>query len=432
MNVSANAAQTRGWYHGWSIVAVSIVSMTVANGLTYNAFSLFLQPLSVELHTPISSLTLGLFGMALVCALLAPFVGALADKYPARRLLTIGLLGMALFYIGIGSATAVWHIWALYWVVAPVALTLSAAVVTNALISRWFVRRRGLALGLSAFGMGLAGVLLPPLIAHMLPSFGWRFIWRGGGVFIVVLVVPLTLWLVRDRPTELEGRHYMSADGEPAGAGHLHGGGHASGPGKLSWRDVIARKNFWLLVGIYLPMVALNGAVIQNIAPYASTRGLSTQTGGSLLALISLAHVLATPLVGMASDRFGNRPSFFSMAVVLIAGATLLSFSSALPGIVAGCVLIGIGGGWFTLLGAAIAVEFGADGVGRAFGLCMMFIPFSSSASYALAKTQEATGSYSPALLGMAGLVAVAGFLSLLLRERRSTLAAPVVLQPAT
>jgi MFS family permease len=417
-------AQQRRWYHGWNIVAVCVMSITVANGLTFNALSLFLKPLAADLHTQISSLTLGLGGMVFVCAALAPVIGTLADKLPARHLLAAGLMGMAAFYIGISFITAAWQFLALYWVVASVALTLSAAIVTNALIARWFIRRRALALSLSAFGMGLAGVLLPPLIAALLPSTGWRLIWRAGGLITALICVPLVWWTVRDRPTLAEGRHYMTDD--PSGA-QPHGGHgvRASGASQMGWRDVLARKNFWLLVGIYLPMVGINGAVIQNIAPFAARHGLSVRTGGSLLAILSLAHVLGTPILGMLSDRIGNRLSFVLVALTLIAGALLLSFDSSSIGITSACVLIGFGGGWFTLLGAAIANEFGAENVGRAYGLTMLFVPIASSAAFVLARTQEVTGSYTPALLGMAALVAVSGLLSLNLRERRGIATAP-------
>jgi MFS family permease len=414
----------RGWYHGWNIVAVCVMSITVANGLTFNALSLFLKPLAADLHTQISSLTLGIGGMVFVCAVLSPVIGTLADRLPARRLLATGLLGMALFYVGISFISAAWQFLALYWAIASVSLTLSTAIVTNALIARWFIRRRALALSLSAFGMGLAGVLLPPLIAALLPTAGWRMIWRVGGLITALVCAPLVWWVVRDRPTPAEGRYYMT-EGASASQSHTGHGLHAAGAGQLSWRDVLARKNFWLLIGIYLPMVGINGAVIQNIAPFVARHGLSVQTGGSLLAILSLAHVLSTPILGMLSDRIGNRLSFVLVALTLIAGALLLSFDASSIGITAACVLIGFGGGWYTLLGAAIANEFGAENVGRAYGLTMLFVPISSGAAFVLARTQEATGSYTPALLGMAALVSVSGLLSLNLRERRVLAAAP-------
>jgi len=417
MNANASIAVPRGWYHGWNIVAVCILAQAMGNGLTYNALSQFLPRWSHDLHTPISQLMLTVAIMGTVAALVSPFVGALADKFPARRLLVSGLLGIALFYIGVGSVTASWQLLVLYGVLAAPALTFCTAVVTNTLITRWFVRRRGLAFGLSAFGIGLAGVLLPQIINPLLPRVGWRVIWWGGGVFVAAVVVPIMLIVVRNRPSEIEGGYYLT--GESTSAGH-HAQGTAAGNNKMSWREVIKRKNFWLLVGIYLPLVALSGAVVQNIVPYATSHGLSGQTGALLLSLLSGMHVVATLVLGLLSDRFGNRLPFIGLAALMVMGSLLLALGSDLPVIVMGCFLIGLGSGVFTLLAAAIAVEFGAEGMGRAFGMCMMFVPVITLSPFLIAKTQEMTGSYTPAFIGGAVFLAMSGFLATLYRERRN------------
>jgi MFS family permease len=424
MNANASIAAPRGWYHGWNIVAVCILSQAMGNGLTYNTLSLFLNGWSQELNTPISHLTLTVTIMGTVAAIASPFVGALADKYPARRLLVCGLLGIALFYICVGSVSASWQLLVLYGVIAAPALTLCTAIVANALISRWFVRRRGLAFGLSAFGIGLAGVLLPQIINPLMPLVGWRVIWWGGGVFVAVVVVPIVLVVVRNRPSEEEGRYYLT--GESASAGH-HGHG-AGGGGQMSWREVVKRKNFWLLVGIYLPLVALSGAAVQNIMPYATSHGLARQTGAGLLSLLSAMHIVATLLLGLASDRFGNRLPFIGLAVLMVVGSLLLALGSDLPIIVVGCLLIGLGSGVLTLLAAAAAVEFGAEGVGRAFGLCMMFVPVITLTPFLIARSEEATGSYTHAFIGGAIFLAISAFLATQYRERHS--APPAFAEP--
>jgi MFS family permease len=410
----ADSVRQRGWYHGWNIVAVCVLSQVAANGLTYNAYSLFLRDWSAQLHAPVSQLQLPIAAMALVAALLSPMVGVLADKFPARRLFGWGLLGIAIFYVAISAVTAPWQLVALYGLLAPLALCLSTAVTANALISRWFVRRLGLALGLSAFGIGMAGVLLPPVIAALLPTAGWRMIWRGGGLVVALLVLPLVVSVIRNRPAGDEGKYYLSGDGK-ATSHHAH----AAAGSQLGWREVAARKNFWLLVAIYLPMMALYGGCAQNLGPYAASHGLSQQTAGVLLSILSFSHVIATLVFGLLSDRFGNRLPFAGLAVVMVIGAAIFTFGTGFPALAVGCTLVGLGGGLFTLLAAAIAVEFGAQAVGRAFGLCMLFIPVTALAPFAIAKTQESTGSYTPALMGLATLVLISGALSLLLRERR-------------
>ncbi len=84
-----------------------------------------------------------------------------------------------------------------------------------------------------------------------------------------------------------------------------------------------------------------------------------------------------------------------------------------------GCVLIGFGGGLFTPLAAGLAREFGAEGTGLAFGMCMVFVPVATVSSVGIARTQEVTGSHSPALITLALLVLAGGGLILLMREKQ-------------
>jgi OFA family oxalate/formate antiporter-like MFS transporter len=416
MSGTAEMVIPRGWYYGWNIVAVIILAQLAANGLTYNAFSLFVHDWSVDLHAPISQLQLSVAAMALVAALVAPAIGTLADKYPARILFATGLAGIGIFYVAISMATAAWQVIALYGLLVPIALGLSTSVTANPVISRWFTRRLGLALGLSSFGLGMAGVVLPPIIAALLPEFGWRLIWRGGGLLVALVAMPLVVFVMRDRPTEREGLHYLAGVGT---ASIPHGHPSRGQGGQLTWRAVLVRRNFWLLVFIYIPIMAAYGGVGQNVAPFASNHGLSQAAGGELLSALSLSHVISNLVLGLLADRFGCRLPLVGLAVAVAIGAGVLAASTGFWAIAFGCVLVGLGGGIFTLLAAAIAAEFGAGGVGRAFGMIMFFIPLGALTPFAIARVQESTGSYTAALIGLVGLVIMSGVLSLLLREHR-------------
>jgi len=415
MSTSAGPGRNGPWYYGWNIVAVCILSQVACNGLTYNAYSLFLHGWASDLHEKISQLQLPIAAMGIVCAITSPFIGAIVDKAPPRRMFTFGLLGMALFMLGVSFAQATWQIIALYGLLVPLALGFATAIPANALISRWFVKRRGVALGLSAFGIGMAGVVLPPIIAKVMPLVGWRVIWQAGAAITALVVLPLVVFTIRNQPTEKEGLHYLSGDGAAAPSPHGHGGG----AGQLSSMDVLKRKTFWLLIAVFLPIMAINGGVGQNLAPYAASHGFSQEDAGMLISVLSLAHLVATLGLGVLSDRFGNRLPFAGLAVVVAAGAAMLAFGNGLPAAVIGSALIGFGGGWATLLAAAIAVEFGAEGFGRAFGMSMAVIPVSALVPFVIAKSQEATGSYVPSLIGLAVIVLVGGAAILLLKEKR-------------
>lgn len=415
MTPSGDAVRRRGWYHGWNIVAACMAAQIAANALPINAFSLFLHDWSKQLHTSISTLQLGLAASSMGVALLSPFVGSLADRYPARWLFGIGLAGTAVCCFGISVVAATWQLLLLYALVLPIALTFPTIVPSNAVVSRWFVRRLGLALGLTSFGLGLGGIVMPPIIAAVMPIVGWRVIWRVGGAVIAIIILPLTILALRDRPAERDGLDYMTATGTKV-RHHDHGGAG----GALRWREILSRKNFWLLVVVYLPMLALYGGAGQNLAPIAIGRGASQQIAGLMLSAFSLAQLVATLGGGLLSDRFGNRLPLSGLAVVTAIGGVFIAFGHNMVVIGLGAMLVGCGGGFWPLLAAAIAVEFGAEGVGRAFGLLAFFFVTVVLAPFGTAKIEESTGSYVPALLILAAASLAGGLICLaLMREKR-------------
>ena len=416
-------ARPSGWYHGWNVVAVLVLSQLAGNALTYNSFPLFVPLWAAEMHAPPSLFQLSIMAMLLGASPSSVVVGAWADKYPARRLFTAGLVGMALFYAAISFATRPWHIIALYGFLAAPSLTMCTAVVANAVISRWFKRRLGLALGLSTCGIGLATAVIPKLVAAFMPELGWRGIWRVGAVVAVAVVLPIVLLVVRDRPTEREGLHYMSDDGAPARP-IAHGyGGAGSADGALGWREVLARRNFWLLVAIYLIMIGSGTAFIQNMAVYAASRHIDTHDTATMMSAVGIAHVFAALIMGALADRFGNRLPLAGMALAVAAGIGFLAVGQSLPLLVIGAALIGLNAAVFTPLSSAIAEEYGAEGFGRAFGLVMLFLPFSQLFPFLVARQQEATGSYLVGMVTCAAMLLLAAGLALMLREKRGAAA---------
>jgi MFS family permease len=355
--------------------------------------------------------------LGLFSAILSPIVGPLADRYPARWLMSGGIVGIAIFHIAVSFVMARWQLLALFMLLLPVALVFSTTLVANACVSRWFTRRLGLALGLTAFGLGAAGVILPPIIASLLPQFGWRNVWRGSGAIIALVVLPLVLLVMRDRPTARDGLDYVNSDGAPAAAlGHPRIAGGSSG---LGWRDVLARRNFWLLLAVFLPMLALHGACLHNLAPIAASRSLNQQIAGALLSAFSLSHVTSTLVAGVLSDRFGNRLPLVCLAVATAFGGGIVAVGGSAALLFAGVLLVGLSGGMWPLLAAALAAEFGADHVGRSFGLLMMFLPIIGLMPSAVARIQEHTGSYAPGLCMLAALTLAGGAACLFMRERR-------------
>lgn len=402
------------WYHGWNIVAVCVLSQVAVSGLTVGPFSLFLHGWSVQLHSPISTFTLGFSAFGLMSALLAPIAGVCADRYPARYLFGSGLLVMALVCLLMSYVTATWQVVILYALPVSFSACAAALVPANAVVSRWFNRRLGLALGLTALGQGLPGVILPPLIAAVLPTVGWRVIWRVGGLVVGFIILPIVVCVLRDRPAERDGARYL-LDGSAA---HSH---HAHRPGALSWRDFLRRRNFWVLVAVFLVLLAGQLGTAANLAPIVATHGLTEGDAGALLAVLNLSMLASTLLVGMLSDRFGNRLPLTGLAFASATGSLLIAFAGGLPLIALGIAFVGFSAGFWPLLATTVATEFGAENAGRAFGLVSAFLPLIVLTPFMIAKTQEATGTYVPGLSALALLSLIGGTVCLLMmRESRN------------
>jgi MFS family permease len=417
MTKSTGRNDNGGWYHGWNIVAICVLTGVAVQALPVNGFSLFLASWSHDLHVSFSTLTLGITEFALGTAIFSPLAGMIADRFAARIILACGVAGLAAFCIAISYVTEIWQYFALYAGLLPISILASTSIPQNKVVMRWFVRRRGLALGLIAAGASMAGVVMPPIVAALLPVLGWRMIWRLAGIILIVVILPLVLLIIRQQPASRHGQHYLTTDG--AEDGQKEHGTAVDGSSSLRWKDILTRRNFWLLVAGYLLMLILYGGAGYNLPPIASYRGFSIQAGGFLLSAWSLAQMVASLGAGIASDKFGNRLLLALLAFLTAIGGVVLAFCPGFPLLLLGAALVGAGGGFWPLIASALAAEFGPANFGRAFGALMLFLPLGATPAFVVAKVKEITGSYVPSLLGLAILSVIGGICCLFLREKR-------------
>lgn len=391
------------YYYGWTIVGACILSQLASLGVTVNCFSLFLGDWTREFHTPISSLAFGVTLFSLCCSLFTIPSGLAADRFPARQVIGLGLAGVALAHLLIGFAQSGWQIIAIYVVVLPVAICFSAAIPCQAVVSRWFVRRRGTAMGLCAFGLAMAGVVFPPIITLLVPAVGWRATWWLFGGLIALVLVPVVYFLLRDAPTAEEGAAYLGPE-------------TAERQADITIREVFARRNFWAIVGVFLPVQCVSMVAGVNMAPLVQQRGLSLQTAGLLLSAYSVAALVGKFASGVLADRLGSRVPFALVAVLAAGGVALLGLSQHAPLFFAAAVMIGLSQGHWTLLATATASEFGPQAFGRAYGVISALTPIGSLAPPVVAYVFEHGGGYAATLAGLAflslggGVVAMTGF----------------------
>jgi MFS family permease len=352
----------------WLVVAASVCGLLVGSGpILIFTSGVFLKPVSAELGITRGDLSSALFLAAVCTAVTCPLLGGLLDRFGTRRVMMPGIVLYALSVAGFGlmQARPAFVIPLIYAVVGIVGVV-QTPIPYAAVVTQWFDRERGLALGIATSGVGLGVALLPPFLAMLIGSFGWRSAYFGLGVAVLVLAwLPVALF-VRAPPRSAEGSAQAGARGpELARADTLPGSTAAA---------ALRQERFWALTfAFFLGVMAINGT-LTHVIPLLTDRGLAPQQAAFVFSFAGYAIILGRILAGWCLDRFwGPYVAMFFFAVPL-AGIALLGSGAGGLAPLLGAVLCGAGiGAEIDLMAFLISRYFGLRAYGKIYGVMFAF-----------------------------------------------------------
>jgi MFS family permease len=353
----------------WLVVLASVCGLLVGAGpILIFSSGVFLKPVSAELGITRGDLSSALFLAALCTAVTSPIVGWLLDRFGTRRVMMPGVLLYAVAVAGFGlmQAKPAFVIPLIYAVVGFVG-AVQTPIPYAAVVTQWFDRQRGLALGIATAGVGLGVALLPPFLAMLIGAFGWRSAYFGLGIAVFVLA-----WL----PVALFVR-------EPPGLALAGAGGHGNRTDALAGTTAAAafkQGRFWALtVAFFLGVMAINGT-LTHVIPLLTDRGIAPQQAAFVFSFAGYAIILGRVLAGWCLDRFwGPYVAMFFFAVPILGIALLLEtpFGGGATGVIPliGAVLCGVGiGAEIDLMAFLLSRYFGLRAYGKIYGV--MFAVF--------------------------------------------------------
>ena len=194
----------RGIFYGWVVTAAAALGIACSfSVLVVTITPIFRAPLSHEMGWSLEQIMLGPTVAGLCGLLTAPLIGALSDRYGARRIIllsfAIEVLVLASFrYLGPNPL----GYWLRYGALAMLCMG-TTQVAFSRIISAWFNRRLGLALGIALAGVGAGGFGWSLLIQKLIDLYGWRTAYLGIALVIAVVTLPALLLTLRDRPADL-------------------------------------------------------------------------------------------------------------------------------------------------------------------------------------------------------------------------------------
>ncbi|OGL16117.1 MAG: hypothetical protein A3G97_10590, partial [Candidatus Rokubacteria bacterium RIFCSPLOWO2_12_FULL_69_21] len=268
--------------------AVMLV-MIAASGLR-NVFGVFIKPLEADFHWDRAALSgaaaLSLFLLGAV----GPFVGRLADRWGPRRVLALALLVLGTGTILSSYVQSLWHVYVASGILMAVGAGGAGLATAASVAARWFESHRGLVIGLLGGAMSAGQLVVVPLAMGLTVSYGWRQSYFWLGVALFALILPLSIWLVRDGPGE-KGL-------KPYGTGHaVPSPGMISLPAerRVSLTEAAQVPAFWLLVATFFVCgYTSNGLVLTHLIPHSMEHGFSEMAAAQALGVMGAMNILGT------------------------------------------------------------------------------------------------------------------------------------------
>jgi MFS family permease len=412
-------------FYGWRIVGTAFVCHAVNVGLIFYSWGVFLTHLSQHFGSR-GSVALAYSLMQASSAAIGLVVGRLVDRHGAKPVQLVGACALAVGYVGMSQIDSLLGLYVC--LVGPLALgsTTVGGLPANAAVARWFVRRRGTALGISTAGISFGGIVFAPLSQYLIDHIGWRGAYAVLGVLVLVVVVPPVLAFMRRDPRDLG----LWPDGMPPPARRPSGGDpwlEDELERSLTPPAALREPAFWLLAAAFaLTMSGIAGTLLYQNSLLIE-RGVPAARASLVLAATAAMGTLGKLGFGRLLDLYDQRRVAACCFLAQAAGVTVLGLGHGPVALAAYVVLYGYAmGGNATLQASLIAEAFGRRHYGAIAARLTPFVVLSQAVTVPLTGyARDHLGSYGPALAAivLAALLAALLVMRADLPARRQTLA---------
>ena len=422
------------FYYGWFVVGLCFLTTLTSAGVRSSP-SVLIHPLEGEfgwsrtLIASALSMNLLLFGIA------APISGFLIDRYGPRKVMLGSLLLLIAGVSGTMVMTQFWQFFLVWGIIVGLGAGGVGSVLTATVGNRWFIAKRGLALGILGSASSTGQIIFLPFFMAMIAYAGWRM---GSMTLIVVamILLPLIYLFMRDDPSAVGLEPYGANDPKAAalgGATSLRG--MSAKNATITAKEVLGHPTFWLLCGSFFVCGGTaNGLIGTHLIPHEIEMGIPEVAAASILGIMGALNMVGTIFSGWMVDRV--QPHKWLALVYALRGVSLLllPFLKDFKGLVLFAVIYGLD--WFATVPPSMAITadtFGRQNVGKVYGWIFMSHQIGAAImASAAAAMRDYLGEYNTAFLTAGFIAMIAAGLALQIKpQTRNAATAPPSAQPA-
>jgi MFS family permease len=359
-------------FWGWRMVLAGTAVMIVSSGVGFYGHSVLLDPLQNAHHWSKGEVSLAVTLYFFTSGLVQLVVGRQIDRHGPNRVLIIGSIIFAAGMVLLSRITYLWQLYAVYLIMA-VGWCCTGLVPINTLIANWFIRRRGLAMGVTMTGLSLGGVIIVPLATWVIWKWGMNTALPLLGVLYAVVVIPVALFVIKARPSHVgqvpDGRLFSPLN---PGAGRSAMSLSAQ---TREWTRIQALRTaaFWAIVASFV--LAMCGQMAFLIHQVSFLTVYLGPNGAALaISLTATASIIGRLALGSVVDRLNNR--LVAMACFLTQGVAVFTLAHWHHPVIlyAGTFVFGLTMGNIIMMQSLIIGEcFGMISFGTIFGVASLF-----------------------------------------------------------
>ena len=298
-------------------------------------------------------------------------MGWLVDKIgPAKVMVVCGFIaGLGLLLTS--RVNALWQLYVTFGLIVGIGLSAGFATST-ATTARWFVRHRGLALGIVSAGVGLGTLILVPVAERLITVFNWSTAYFIFGVATWVVMIPSALFLRRD-PGGKKHRSYGINESIPSsGVSGEELPGQVALEAGITMKAATRRKPLWMLLSIYFLFSFCLQMVMVHLVNYATDIGIAPLIAATFISIIGIGGILGRLIMGTASDRIGSNNALLICCTILMITLVFLIFTKELWMFYLFAIVFGFAyGGEVPQMPALIGQFFGLRAVAALVGIVL-------------------------------------------------------------